>query len=145
MQTQAMQKITTHYGREIDSKVFNVGQCIDCNGKPVSVVEQQATGFNPGYITVKPVRGGNSYVVWANHCEWIADPLKAIAAQMEQTFSAEGIHVEVTFCRTDMFSIACLNETDLTRARAVLSRVSNARLDDIEIDGECGAFAYYRI
>lgn len=73
-----------------------------------------------------------------------ADPLKVISAQMQQQFSKEGIHVEVTFCRADMFSIACLNETDLNTARAVLSRVSNARLDDVEIDGECGAFAYYR-
>lgn len=67
--TQVMEKITTHYGRQIDSKVFEAGQRIEHNGQPAIVVEQHATGFNPGYITVKSVRDVGKFVVWANHCE----------------------------------------------------------------------------
>ncbi|HDR9065500.1 TPA: hypothetical protein ACU967_002257 [Burkholderia contaminans] len=70
--------------------------------------------------------------------------IKQIQAQFEAAFAKEGVHVEVTFCRADMFSLACLNEADLTKARAIMARVSTARLDDVEIDDECGAFAYYR-
>jgi hypothetical protein len=71
--------------------------------------------------------------------------LNQISRKMEQTFAKEGVaNIEVTFCRADMFSIAALDEASLTAARAVLAKVSNARLDDIEIDDECGAFAYYR-
>lgn len=71
--------------------------------------------------------------------------LKEIAKQMEQTLqSRTTAHVEVTFCRADMFSVACLSEEDLNKVREVMAQVSTARLDDVEIDGECGAFAYYR-
>lgn len=71
--------------------------------------------------------------------------LTQIARQMESTLAAQGVaNIEVTFCRADMFSIAALDEASLTAARKVLANVSTARLDDVEIDDECGAFAYYR-
>jgi hypothetical protein len=71
--------------------------------------------------------------------------LTQISRQMEKTIADAGVaNIEVTFCRDDMFSLAALDEASLTAARAVLAKVSNARLDDIEIDDECGAFAYYR-
>lgn len=65
---QVMQKITTHDGREIDSKVFTVGQSIEHNGQPVIVIEPNAPGHAPGHVTLRSERDDIQFVAWANYC-----------------------------------------------------------------------------
>jgi hypothetical protein len=65
--TQAMQKITTAYGRVIDSKLFTVGERVEHNGYPAVVVQPNAQGFSDGHVLLRG-RDEKSFVAWANHC-----------------------------------------------------------------------------
>jgi hypothetical protein len=66
--TQLMQKITTAYGRVIDSKVFAVGERVEHNGYLAVVVQPNAEGFAAGHVLLRSDRGGPLFVAWANHC-----------------------------------------------------------------------------
>lgn len=68
--------------------------------------------------------------------------LDSIKFKMEATFANEGIIAEVTFARSDMFSIFCEDATNYAKAKELMAK-ANQVFDGESCDDEIGFVAYY--
>lgn len=69
--------------------------------------------------------------------------IKQIQRNMAAALLANGVSAEITFCRADMFSVLVDDGSQFEKAKDVMARVSNAKLDSEDRDEECGNIAYY--
>lgn len=70
--------------------------------------------------------------------------LKNIKNQFAAELKKQGITAEVTFCRTDMFSILVDDAEQFEIAKSIISRVPGVSFDGEDRDDECGNVAFYR-
>lgn len=70
--------------------------------------------------------------------------LSQIAQQFGRALQAYGVSAEITFCRTDMFSVLVDDASQLETAKAVISQVHGVAFDSEDRDPECGSVAYFR-
>lgn len=70
--------------------------------------------------------------------------LEKIKAGMEAELQKQGIKAEITFCRTDMFSVLVDDATQFEKAKRILAGLAVATFDSEDRDDECGHVAYYR-
>lgn len=70
--------------------------------------------------------------------------LEKIQAGMEAELKNQGITAEITFCRTDIFSVLVDDGGQFEKAKRILAGLKVAMFDSEDHDEECGHVAYYR-
>lgn len=70
--------------------------------------------------------------------------MKMIEAKFAAELQKHGITAEITFCRTDMFSVLVDDAAQFEKAKRILAGIPLAVFDGEDRDEECGHVAYYR-
>lgn len=69
--------------------------------------------------------------------------LDELKTMMAAKLRKDGITAEVTFCRSDMFSILVEDAAQFKRVKAIFAAVPSVRFDSEDSDEEIGHIAYY--
>lgn len=70
--------------------------------------------------------------------------LEHVKKMMEAKLAIDGIAAEITFCRSDVFSVLVDDDVQFERLKALLHKIPTATFDSEDRDPEIGNIAYYR-
>ncbi len=70
--------------------------------------------------------------------------MKAIQDKFTAELNTHGITAEVTFCRSDMFSILVDDVAQFERAKKIVTAIPAVAFDSESRDVECGNVAFFR-